>query len=355
MDDLSTLTLTDIEGLAFERLDPHWREYFAGGAGAERTLRDNISAFAGYRLRQRILCGIDSVSARTMVLGHDLAFPLLVAPVAYMRRAHADGEEGMAKAAAAVGVGMCLSTFATASAADVAAAAPALPRFLQIYVYRDRGLTDEVIAMALDAGFTGLFLTADLPVLGPRDRERRIAWEFPEDDLPMVAYAVSKGLSSHGAVPVDPTVDWAYLESLCSRVSVPVVVKGVLEPEDAVLAAEHGAAAVVVSNHGGRQLDGVVPTIEALPAVVDAVGDRLEVLVDGGIRRGTDIATALALGARAVLGGRLPLWGLAAAGETGARTVLELLCEELVVALHLMGCASAVEVGPQHVSRVCLA
>jgi 4-hydroxymandelate oxidase len=352
MDPAPIITLSDVESLAFQRLDPHWREYFAGGAGSERTLRENLSAFAGYRLRQRVLCGIEAVSTAATVLGHELAFPLLVAPVAYMRRAHSDGEEGMARAAAGAGVGMCLSTFATASAADLTAAAPDLPRFLQVYVYRDRGLTDEVIAMALDAGFTGLFLTADLPVLGSRDRERRVAWEFPEDDLPMVVFAKERGLSDHGSVPVDPTVDWRYLERLCATLPVPVAVKGVLEAEDAVLAAEHGAAAVIVSNHGGRQLDAVAPTIEALPPIVEAVGDRLEVLVDGGIRRGTDIATVLALGARAVLVGRAPLWGLALAGEAGARTVLELLREELEVALHLMGCASVGEVGTAHVSRV---
>lgn len=352
MDDISTLTLTDVEERAFERLDPHWREYFAGGAGSERTLRENVSAFARYRLRQRVLCGIETVSTSTTVLGHELKVPLLVAPIAYMRRAHPDGEEGMARAAAAVGAGMCLSTFATASAAAVASAAPALPRFLQVYVYRDKGITDEVIAMALDAGFTGVFLTVDLPVVGSRDRERRIAWEFPEDDLPMVVFAKERGLTDHASVPVDPALDWNYLEKLCASLQVPVAVKGVLEAEDAVLAAEHGAAAVVVSNHGGRQLDAVAPTIEALPAIAEAVGDRMEVLVDGGVRRGTDIATALALGARAVLVGRAPLWGLAAGGEAGARAVLELLREEVAVALHLMGCAGATEVGLRHVSRI---
>jgi 4-hydroxymandelate oxidase len=206
--------------------------------------------------------------------------------------------------------------------------------------------------MALDAGFSGLFLTADLPVVGSRDRERRVAWEFPEDDLPMVVFAKEHGLESHGTVPVDPTVDWAYLEQLCASVPVPVVVKGVLEAADAVLAVEHGAAAVVVSNHGGRQLDAVSPTIEALPEIAAAVGDRVEVLVDGGIRRGTDIALALALGARAVLAGRAPLWGLAAGGEQGARTVLELIRDELATALHLMGCADVDAVGPQHVARI---
>lgn len=342
------ITLTDVEELASKRLDPHWREYFAGGSGAERTLRENVSAFGRYRLRQRVLCGIESVSTAATVLGHELAAPIVVAPVAYMRRAHLDGEEGMARAAAAVGVGMCLSTFATASAADVSRAAPELPRFLQVYVYRDRAVTDEVIAMALDTGFTGLFLTVDLPVVGSRDRERRVNWVFPEDDLPMVVFARDRGLSEHASVPVDPTIDWAYLERLCASVSVPVVAKGILDVEDARLAVEHGASGIVVSNHGGRQLDAVSPTIEALPAIAEAVGDRVEVLVDGGIRRGTDIATALALGARAVLVGRAPLWGLAAGGEEGARTVLELMREELVVALHLMGCRSVADVGVEN-------
>ena len=346
------ITLTDLEELAGERLDPHWREYFAGGAGSERTLRENVSAYGRYRLRQRVLCGIGSVSTSTTVLGHELAVPLLVAPVAYMRRAHADGEEGMARAAAAVGAAMCLSTFATASAADVTAAAPLLPRFLQVYVYRDPGVTREIIDMALDAGFSGLFLTVDLPVVGSRDRERRVAWEFPEDDLPMVVFARERGLTDHSSVPVEPALDWNYLGELCASVPAPVVVKGVLEAEDALLAVEHGAAGVVVSNHGGRQLDGVSPTIEALPAIAEAVGGRVEVLVDGGIRRGTDIALALALGADAVLLGRAPLWGLAVGGEAGARTVLELVRDELATALHLMGCADVTQVGAQHVSRI---
>ena len=167
MDASPIITLTDMEELAAERLDPHWREYFAGGAGSERTLRENIAAFGGYRLRQRVLCGIESVSTAVTVLGHELAMPVLVAPVAYMRRAHEDGEEGMARAAAAVGAGMCLSTFATTSPAAIAATAPGLARFLQVYVYRDRGVTDEVIAMAVDAGFSGVFLTVDLPLSAP--------------------------------------------------------------------------------------------------------------------------------------------------------------------------------------------
>ena len=343
------LTLTDVESLAGERLDPDWREYFAGGAGTERTLRENVEAFGAWRLRQRILCGIDCVSTATSVLGHDLAAPVVVAPVAYQRMAHADGEEGMARAAEAAGCGYCLSTFATASSGDVAAAAPGAARFLQVYVFRDHGVTDELVARAVDEGFSAVFLTVDLPVVGSRDRERRIRWTFPEESLPAVRYALDRGAA--GGLPdlIDPALDWAYLERLCGSVPVPVVVKGVLEPEDARLAAAHGAAGVVVSNHGGRQLDGTAATIEALPRIAEAAGDGLEILLDGGIRRGTDVATALALGASAVMAGRLPLWGLAAGGEDGARTVLELLREELEVALHLTGCRSCDELSAAHV------
>jgi isopentenyl diphosphate isomerase/L-lactate dehydrogenase-like FMN-dependent dehydrogenase len=346
------LTLTDVQALADARMDPHWSEYLSGGAGAERTLRENIEAYGRWRLRQRVLCGIDAVSTATTVLGHPAGSPVVVAPVACQRMAHIDGEEGMARAAAAAGVALCLSTFSTASPAEVAAAAPGAVRFLQIYVFRDHGVTDELIAQALDAGFSALFLTVDLPVLGVRDRERRIHWTFPENSLPAVRYALDRGVTGQDLDLLDPALDWAYLERLVSSVPVPVVVKGILEPGDAVLAAEHGAAGIVVSNHGGRQLDGVAPTLEALPAIVAAAGDRLEVLLDGGIRRGTDVAMALALGADAVLAGRMPLWGLAARGEDGARVVLDLLREELAVALHLTGCRSVAELTPEHVARV---
>ncbi len=345
------LTLTDIEELAHEALDPGWYEYFAGGAGTERTLRENVSAFASWRLRQRILCGIDEVSTETTVLGQRVGSPIVVAPVAYQSMAHADAEPGMARAAAAAGSALCLSTFSTVTTSAVAAAAPDGVRFLQVYVFRDHGVTDELIAEAVDEGYSAVFLTVDLPVVGSRDRERRIQWQFPEDSIPAVRRALDAGAAPEGLVMIDPALDWAYLERLVSSAGVPVVVKGVMEPDDAILAAEHGAAGVVVSNHGGRQLDGVAPTIEALPAIVAAVGDRIEVLLDSGIRRGTDVATALALGARAVLAGRMPIWGLSARGEEGARQVLELLREELLVALHLMGCRTVADLVPDNVGR----
>jgi isopentenyl diphosphate isomerase/L-lactate dehydrogenase-like FMN-dependent dehydrogenase len=345
------LTLTDVESLALARMDPDWAEFLTGGAGTERTMRENVAAFAAWRLRQRVLCGIESASTETTVLGHAVGSPVVVAPVAYQRMAHPDGEEGLVRAATAAGSAFCLSTFATASPADIAAAAPGSTRFLQVYVFRDHGVTAELVAEAIDAGFSAVFLTVDLPMPGPRDRERRIHWTFDDNTLPAVGRALDAETTGEALHLLDPALDWGYLERLVSSVAVPVVVKGILDREDAVLAAEHGAAGIVVSNHGGRQLDGAMPTIEALPDIVDAVGERLEVLLDSGIRRGTDVATALALGAQAVLAGRMPLWGLASGGEEGAREVLELLREELATALHLMGCCSLAELSAENLVR----
>jgi isopentenyl diphosphate isomerase/L-lactate dehydrogenase-like FMN-dependent dehydrogenase len=343
------ITLAGVEELAAARLDAGWYGYFAGGSGAERTLAGNEAAFARRLLRQRVLTGASAVSTEIELLGSRLGVPLVVAPVAYQRMAHPDGEEGMARAAAAARAGMCLSTFATATPAEVAAAAPEADRFLQVYVFRDRAVTDELIARAVDVGFSAVFLTVDLPVVGMRDRERRVYWTLPEDDLPAVQYARSRGATGEFLdYWLDAELDWDYLAGLCSRVSVPVVVKGILDADDARLAVEHGAAGVVVSNHGGRQLDASPATLDALPSIVEAVDGRVDVLLDGGIRRGSDIAVALALGAKAVLAGRQPVWGLAAEGEHGARTVLELLQEELAITLALVGCRSAIELGPEH-------
>jgi 4-hydroxymandelate oxidase len=345
------LTLTDVEALAMERLDPDWREYFVGGAGDERTLRANRDAWGSYTLRPRVLSGIGDTSTATTVAGQVLPSPLVVAPLAYMRRAHADGEEGMARAALRARAGMCLSSFATASAAEVAGTAPGLTRWFQVYTLLDHAVTDELVAEALEAGFTAIVLTADLPVVGSRDREHRIEWTMPEDDVPTVVRARLRGSDRHGLAVLDPALDWAYVEHLRSRYAVPILVKGVLTAEDAVLAAEHGAHGVVVSNHGGRQLDLAPATADVLPEIVAAVGDRIDVLVDGGIRRGSDVLVALALGARAVLAGRTPLWGLAAGGEDGAAEVLRLLVEEVAVGLHLLGCRTPADLGEHHVRR----
>jgi isopentenyl diphosphate isomerase/L-lactate dehydrogenase-like FMN-dependent dehydrogenase len=346
LDPEPNLTLTDLESLAAARLDPDWREFFQCGAATETTLHENCAAFRRLRFRQRVLCGIDRVDTSTTILGHVVAHPVVVAPLAYQQMAHPDGEGATARGAAATGGALCLSTFSTVSATDVAAAAPDALLFHQVYVFRDRGVTDELIAQAVGLGYKAVFLTVDLPVAGSRDRERRINWTFPDRALPAVRYAIDRGVPDEGNEMVERALDWAYLERLVSTAGVPVVVKGILDEEDARRAVSCGAAGIVVSNHGGRQLDPTEATIEALPRIVEAVGGRLEVLLDSGIRRGSDVVAALARGAQGVLAGRVPLWGLAIGGAEGVREALELLREETAVTMHLTGCATIADVGP---------
>jgi isopentenyl diphosphate isomerase/L-lactate dehydrogenase-like FMN-dependent dehydrogenase len=260
----------------------------------------------------------------------------------------------MARAAAAAGTLMCLSTIATTTPADTAAAAPGAPRWFQLYVFKDWGVTTALVEQAVEAGYSALVLTADTPYLGRREGPLRTGFVVPED-VGVPAVDAARGavrpfdLHEHFAL-FSPAVSWRDVERLAEVSRLPVVVKGVLTAEDARLACEHGAAAVGVSNHGGRQLDGVPASLDALPEVAEAVDGRVEVYLDGGIRRGTDVVKALALGARATLTGRAVLWGLAANGEAGARHVLELLREEIRLALSLLGCRSPEKVGRAHVA-----
>jgi isopentenyl diphosphate isomerase/L-lactate dehydrogenase-like FMN-dependent dehydrogenase len=349
------LNVWDYERLAKEKLGPGAWSYFAGGADDERTLRWNLEAYGRWRLRPRILCDVTDVSTETTVLGTQVALPVLVAPVAFQRMAHPDGEAATARAAASAGTVMCLSTIATASPADVAAAAPGVPRWFQLYVFKDWGLTSALVQQAVDEGYSALVLTADTPYLGRREGPLRTGFAIPDDvRIPAVDAARGGGLqpfSLHEHFDLfSPAVSWRDVERLTDLSGLPVVVKGVLTAEDARLACEHGAAAVAVSNHGGRQLDGVPGTLDALPEVVEAVEGRVEVYLDGGIRRGTDVAKALALGARATLAGRAVLWGLAVGGEEGARHVLELLRDEIRLALSLLGCTSPEEIRREHVA-----
>jgi isopentenyl diphosphate isomerase/L-lactate dehydrogenase-like FMN-dependent dehydrogenase len=296
-----------------------------------------------------VLVDVSACTTRATVLGHDLSMPLAVAPVAFQRVAHPDGEVGMARAAAAVGTAMCLSTMASSTPAEVAAAGSM--RWFQLYVFRDEGLTRELVGQAVGAGFTALVLTVDTPAFGRRERDLRSGFTLPRHVT--IAALGHGGLTPREAFAlVSQSVTWRDIEQLASESGLPVVVKGVLTHEDARLACEHGAAGIVVSNHGGRQLDGVAATIDALPEVVEAVSGRVEVLVDGGIRRGADVVKALSLGAKAALAGRAPLWGLACGGEAGARHVLELLRDEILLALQLVGCASPADVGRDRVARL---
>jgi isopentenyl diphosphate isomerase/L-lactate dehydrogenase-like FMN-dependent dehydrogenase len=353
VDDL--LNVADFAGRAEELLAPGPFAYFAAGAGDEWTLRENVSAYRRWTLRPRILRDVERIATARTVLGHELAAPIVVAPMAYQRHAHPDGELAMARAAAAFGTVMTLSTMATCAPADVAAAAPEAPRWFQLYVFRDEGVTRAIVEQAVEAGFRAIVLTVDAPYFGRRERDLRTGWLIPEEPtVPALAAALgtmrATSVTEHFEL-VSPSLSWRDVERLASTTNLPVLVKGVHTAEDALLAVEHGAAGIVVSNHGGRQLDGVAATIDVLPEVVDAVAGRVEVLVDGGVRRGVDVVVALALGARAVLVGRPALWGLAVAGEQGALRVLELLRDELELALGLCGCCSPDDVTRAHVAR----
>jgi isopentenyl diphosphate isomerase/L-lactate dehydrogenase-like FMN-dependent dehydrogenase len=330
----------DYERLAEESLDANAHAYFAGGAGDEVTLRDNLAAFERRKLRPRMLVDVSSVSTATTVLGEDVDLPILIAPLALQRMAHPDGELATARAAASAGTVMCLSSAATFRPAEIAAAAPSGRRWFQVYVFADRPLTQDLIDEACAGGFSALVLTVDAPYLGRRERDLRIDFALPEGIVP------TGDLFGGG---FDAALGWRDLEWLAGH-GLPLVVKGILTAEDARLACEHGAAAVVVSNHGGRQLDGVPASLDVLEEVVEAVDGRAEVLLDGGVRRGTDALKALALGARAVLIGRAMLWGLAVGGEEGVAHVLELLRAEVELGLALLGCPSPAEVTRAHVT-----
>ena len=347
------VNVADFERAAEGVLEAGPLGYFAGGAGDERTLRRNVEAFADWELTPRVLVDVSAVDPSVEVFGSRLSMPLLVAPVAFQRLAHADGEEGMARAAGAAGTAMCLSTIATATPATVAAAAPGTTRWLQLYCFSDRGVTEALLAEAVESGYEAIALTVDAPYAGRRERDFRSGFE-----VDVTAPAVQAAIGSDRPVSVaevfalvDPTLDWDALAALCESCELPILLKGLMAPADAELAIESGASGIVVSNHGGRQLDGVSATVDALPAVADAVAGRVPVLMDGGVRRGTDVLVALALGADAVLAGRPPLWGLAVDGERGAQAVLELLRDEIRLALALLGCASAADVTRGHVQR----
>ena len=349
----SLLNVADFERLAAERLEAGTLGYFAGGAGDERTLRRNVEAYADWELIPRVLVDVSAVNSSVELFGSKLSMPLAVAPVAFQRLVNEDGEEAMARAAGAAGTAMCLSTIATATPASVATAAPHATKWFQLYVFSDRAVTEALLAEAVESGYEAIVLTVDAPFAGRRERDLRAGFEVGVE-----APSVTAAIGSDRPVSVkevfglvDASLDWDDLASLAEDCELPVIVKGLMHPADAELAIEAGAAGVVVSNHGGRQLDGVSATIDALPEVAEAVGRRVPVLVDGGIRRGTDALVALALGADAVLAGRAALWGLAIDGERGVREVLEILKAEIRLGLSLLGCRTPADVTRGHVQR----
>jgi 4-hydroxymandelate oxidase len=339
------ITLADYERQAARLIEPGALGYFAGGAGDEITLRDNVSGWGRLALSPRMLVGVGERDPAITLLGRARPHPLIIAPTALQVLAHPDGERATAAAAAATATIMCVPTLASLGPAALAEAVPAAPRWFQLYVFRDRGVSRELVARAAESGYEALVVTVDLPVFGLRERDRRTGVTARAELFDTAAAAGASGTMSPAelAALVDPELSWSDIEQFAGECRLPVVLKGVLRPEDARLAAEHGARAVVVSNHGGRQLDTVLSGADALAPIVDVVGDQLDVLVDGGVRRGIDVLKAIALGARAVMVGRPLIWGLAVGGADGAREVLEILLAEFDNALALAGARSPAE------------
>jgi (S)-2-hydroxy-acid oxidase len=336
--------ITDFEAIAREKLPGPIYDFIAGGAEDEGSLARNREAWTRILLRPRVLVDVSNVDTTTEVLGERLSFPLMLAPVAYQKLCDPEGELATARAAAACGTGMVLSSMATCTVEDVSTAADC-PKWFQVYLNPDREITRGIAERVRASGFKALCLTVDTPYLGRRERDLYNKLEFPAEIVPAnfrhIPYqARGSALAGQAATLMDPSMSWKELEWLREISEMPVLVKGVLTPEDAVLAVEHGCAGIVVSNHGGRQLDGVPAPIEVLAEIAEAVGGRIPLLVDGGVRRGTDILKALALGASAVLIGRPYIWGLAAQGEAGVRQVLSMLQEEFRLAMALCGATS---------------
>lgn len=361
---LDILNLESLEERARERLDPMLFDYIAGGAGDEWTLGENRRAFGRWQLLPRMLRGVGTRELRTTVLGTPVSFPVLVPPMGFHGLCHTEAEVATARATAAAGTIFVASTVSNRSLEAIAQACDG-PHWFQLYVYRDREVTRELVQRAAAAGYSALCLTVDTPLAGPRERDRRNRMRMPPhltlENFPAAhsdRHRVADGGSGESALARyiadmwDPSLTWDDVDWLRSLSPMPVVIKGVLTPGDAVLAVEHGADAVIASNHGGRQLDGVPSPLTMLPRLVDAVEGRAELLLDGGVRRGTDVLKALALGARAVLVGRPVLWGLTLDGADGVRAVLEHLRGEIDLAMALAGCASVGDIDADLVEPV---
>jgi isopentenyl diphosphate isomerase/L-lactate dehydrogenase-like FMN-dependent dehydrogenase len=333
------INVADYLDAAREKVDPKVWCYFEGGAGDEATLRANVAAWARWQLRPRMLVDVSELTTATTLLGTQVSSPLGIAPFAMQRLLDPEGEVATARAAAAAGTLFTVSTLTTATHAEIAAAGPG-PRWFQLYVLKDRQRTLDHMHEAREAGYSALVLTVDVPYLGRRERDLRLGFENPPPDLHL-PYATLFEMS--------PALTWRDLEWIRAEIPLPLVLKGILTREDAELAVEHGADAIWVSNHGGRQLDGAPAGLEALPEVAEAVAGRAEVYVDGGIRRGIDVLKALALGANAAFAGRAFACALAVDGEAGVTHALSLLNEEITLGLGLLGCTSPEQVTRAHV------
>jgi 4-hydroxymandelate oxidase len=346
VDSESLLNIRDYHRAARAKLPKEILDYYEGGALDEITLRQNTAGWERLKLYYHVLAGVGTRDLSTTILGQSISLPIGVAPMAFQKLACAAGEIATANAAKAVGTLFILSSFSNTAMESVLPRA-ASPRWFQLYIYKDREITGELVRRAEAAGAEAIVLTVDAPGLGTRERDMRNGFRLPDNlavenlvplgkgNFPKVT---GSGLAAYVRENFKSDLKFEDLDWLCGCTRLPIVVKGVCRGDDARRAAEHGAKAVVVSNHGGRQLDTAPATCEVLPAVAAAVDDLCEVYVDGGIRRGSDVLKAIALGARAVLIGRPILWGLCVGGEQGVTNVLEILRRELDEAMLLCGC-----------------
>jgi 4-hydroxymandelate oxidase len=345
------VNLSEFEAFAIERMTGPAYDYVAGGAWDEVTLRESVDAWRRYRFVPRVLRELRAIDVSGEFLGRPAAMPVAIAPMAAQRLAHPGAEAEMLAGAAAAGIPFCLSTTSSMALEDIAAEAPDAERWFQLYVIGGMGYSRRLVERAEAAGYRALIVTVDLPVLGRRERDVRSGFELPS--LPHLDAAEDTRDRRYGAIE-DQWIDgltWESIAEIATWTSMPVIVKGILSPEDARLAVEAGVAGIVVSTHGGRQLDRAVSTAEALPAIVQAAAGRCEIWVDGGIRRGLDVVAALALGADGVLVGRPFYWALAAAGRDGVVRAAEIVRAELALALPLLGCGSIREIGSELLAR----
>lgn len=347
------VNIFDFEHEAARRLPADVLDYYAGGALDEVTLCENRAAYNRIPLYYRVLTGLHDRSLETTVLGERVSMPVLVAPTAFHRMAHEDGELATARAAAAAETLMVVSTLSNTDIEDIAAASNG-PLWFQLYIYKDRNATRDLVARVEKTRCSAIVLTVDAPLLGPRERDVRNQFALPEGlsvknlmgagQGNVTKEMFGSGLAKYVSTFIDPAISWRDVEWLRGITKLPILIKGIVRADDARRAVDMGARGVVVSNHGGRQLDTSPATIDALPRVVEAVAGRAEVYVDGGVRRGIDVVKALALGARAVLVGRPVLWGLAVDGERGVARVLEILRSELDNAMGLCGASAVADI-----------
>jgi 4-hydroxymandelate oxidase len=349
------LNISDYARAARAKLAREVCDYYEGGALDEITLRENVAGWERLKLYYHVLAGVRERDLSTTVLGQKISMPICVAPTAFHKLACAEGEIATARSAKAAGSLFILSSLSN-TAMEAVLAEAASPRWFQLYIYRDREITRALVQRAEAAGAEAIVLTVDAPGLGTRERDMRNRFTLPEGlcvenlsplgkgKMPEVC---GSGLAAYVRDNFKSDLSFDDLDWLCGCTKLPVIVKGVCRGDDSRRAVEHGAKALVVSNHGGRQLDTAPATCEVLPRIVDLVGDRCEVYVDGGIRRGSDVLKAIALGARAVLVGRPILWGLTVAGEQGAHDVLEIFRRELDEAMLLCGCTALKDISSE--------